>query len=145
MFVCVCTLKKPLYSTKGQDCAKWNNNRPGAREEGWGRLGLTVGGSDCNLSPLFQHRAAGERRCWGLCSRYGPIEALLSITELLHVFMELGTPRKKVLFFMCSLVFLVTTPPQQLLLRLNKKNLCQINLDSLFLRTYWSQCNTLPI
>lgn len=43
MCVRVCRSKKPLYSPKGQDCAKWNNNRLGAKEEGWGRLGLTVG------------------------------------------------------------------------------------------------------
>lgn len=42
--VCVCRSKKPPYSHKGQDCAKWNNNRLEAREEGWGRLGLTVKG-----------------------------------------------------------------------------------------------------
>lgn len=94
--VCVCRSEKRLYSPKGQDCAKWNNNRLGAREEGWGRLGLTVGwrgvlgpGDDCNLSLLFQHRAAGERRYWGLCSLYGPVEAPLSITEPPTFFMEL--------------------------------------------------------
>lgn len=64
-------------------------------------LGVCEGGGgvgDCNLSPLFQRRAAGERRCWGLCSLYGPAEALLSITELLHFFLELGTPKKKFVF-----------------------------------------------
>lgn len=80
----------------------------------WGGGG---GGSDCNLSPLFQHRAAGERRCWGLCSRDGPAEALLSITELLHFFMELGTPRKKVLFFTAGFF----PSPQYVLIKSNKK------------------------
>lgn len=97
--VCVCVRsKKALYSPKGQDCAKWNNNRLGAREEVWGRLRLTVGGGgewglgdDCNLSLLFQHRAAGERRCWGLCRLHGPVEAQLSITEPLAFFMGLGS------------------------------------------------------
>lgn len=36
-------------------------------------------GDDGNLSLLFQHRAAGERRCWGLSSLSGPVQAPLSI------------------------------------------------------------------
>lgn len=54
-------------------------------------VGAQGAGDDCNLSLLFQHRAAGERRYWGLFSLYSPVQAPLSITQELLQFTVLCT------------------------------------------------------
>lgn len=41
--LCVRGSQKPLRSPTGQDCAKWNNNRPVDREERWGQAGTGSG------------------------------------------------------------------------------------------------------
>lgn len=99
MCVFVRRSRKPLYRLADQRRVKWNNNRAGDWEERWraGSEQAAAGGGkrvqlledDCNLSLLFQHGAAGERRRWGLFNLRDSVQASLSITQQLTFFTDL--------------------------------------------------------